>query len=239
MYKKTARFYDLIYGFKDYKHEVDQLQQYIHSHVQHKTRTLLDVACGTGGHIPYLKKHYHIEGLDLDEGMVAIARERFPSITFHHANMIDFNLNKEFDIVTCLFSSIGYVQTVENLNASIANFARHIKAGGVVIVEPWFSHQNLKAGHIGLRVVDEPDIKIVRMSTIKIKNGISYTNFQYLIGENPSSDQAEIYHDEEIHELALFSHDQYVAAFEKAGLSVIHDEYGLIGRGLYMGMKPT
>ena len=44
------------------------------------TDTIVDVACGTGGHLTYLKHHYVAEGLDLDPNLLAIARVASSSI---------------------------------------------------------------------------------------------------------------------------------------------------------------
>ncbi|HRF95630.1 MAG TPA: class I SAM-dependent methyltransferase, partial [Aggregatilineales bacterium] len=109
---------------------------------QHKKtadNTLLDVACGTGGHLTHLLPHFTCEGLDMDTGMLAVAREKFPAVTFHQADMTNFHLGKQYGVVTCMFSSIGYVQTVEALNQTLKNFAEHVVSGGVVVIEPWFS----------------------------------------------------------------------------------------------------
>jgi hypothetical protein len=42
----------------------------------------------------------------------------------------------------------------------------------------------------------------------------------------------------ELHEVGLFTDDQYRSAFIEAGLSFDRDEQGLIGRGLLIGVKP-
>lgn len=42
----------------------------------------------------------------------------------------------------------------------------------------------------------------------------------------------------ERHELGLFSHQEYLTAFEQAGLQVRHDPKGLDGRGQYLGNQP-
>jgi ubiquinone/menaquinone biosynthesis C-methylase UbiE len=45
--------------------------------------SLLDVACGTGKHLEQLMRWYQVEGLDLDDGLLAIARERLPGVPLH------------------------------------------------------------------------------------------------------------------------------------------------------------
>ncbi|TSA50235.1 class I SAM-dependent methyltransferase, partial [archaeon] len=65
------------------------------------------MACGTGKHIEYLKDQFEIEGLDISREMLEIAHVRNPNVTFHQADMTDFDLGKKFDVITCLFSAIG------------------------------------------------------------------------------------------------------------------------------------
>src|SRR5215472_427999 len=108
MYTKSEAFYDAIYGtMKDYEKEARQIHAVIEQYKQSPGNTLLDVACGTGAHIAFLQRDYTVGGLDLDEEMLAIARRRNPGVVFHHAAMADFGLGRTFDVVMCLFSSIG------------------------------------------------------------------------------------------------------------------------------------
>ncbi len=46
-----------------------------------------------------------------------------------------------------------------------------------------------------------------------------------------------VQHPTERQDLGLFTHAEYVDAFEAAGLEATHDPEGLIGRGLYVGMR--
>lgn len=233
MFTKTARFYDAIYSWKDYERETLTLNTFIEKHKQSEGKTLLDVACGTGGHIPYLRQHhYHAEGLDLDEALLKIARHRAPDVPFHHLDMQHFNLGKQFDVVTCLFSSIGYVRTVEALDQTLRTFAHHTKPGGVVLVEPWFSFEDLDFTRTHATFVDEEDFKIARMSSVKVEDHVSIFTFHYLIA-TPN----HVEYLTETHALGLFTPEEYRAAFQQAGLKVHYDPDGLMGRGLYIGVK--
>ena len=99
--------------------------------------TLLDVACGTGRHLEFLQQHFQVEGLDLSPDMLEVARARCPGVPFHEGSFVDFHLGRLFDAVTCLFGSIGYAGTPDGLHQAIGSMARHLKPGGVLIVEPW------------------------------------------------------------------------------------------------------
>src|SRR5216684_6107637 len=137
MFTKTTEFYDAIYSWKDYEKESKLLLEFIARYRKSTGNRMLDIACGTGAHMAFLKDTYAIEGLDLDPNMLAIARGKFPAVKFHQGDMVDFDLATKFDVVTCLFSSIGYVKKVELLHKAIANMVRHLTPGGVLAVEPW------------------------------------------------------------------------------------------------------
>jgi hypothetical protein len=54
MFTKCQRFCDTIYAGKDYAGEARLLKRFIAQHKRSTGRALLDSACGTGGHAPYL-----------------------------------------------------------------------------------------------------------------------------------------------------------------------------------------
>ena len=140
MFSQTVQYYDSIYqSMKDYGAETETLTAFVHQYCRSPGNRLLDVACGTGLHLTYLKQHFQVEGLDLDEQLLAIARQRNPEVPLHHADMTDFDLGGTFDIVTCLFSAIGYVKSLENLSRSVQCMAQHLTARGVLLIEPWFT----------------------------------------------------------------------------------------------------
>jgi SAM-dependent methyltransferase len=236
MFTKSAAFYDAIYAAvgKDYAREGQQIHAFVQQHKRSAGTRLLDVACGTGNHLAVLRAWYDVEGLDLDPHMLAIARQHCPGIRFHRAQMSEFRLGRTFDIVTCLFSSIGYVQSVPRLRRTLATFARHTVPGGVVLVEPWIRPDRFEAGHLGAAFVDLPNFKLARINTSTRVGRRCILQFHYLVGS-----RGRVTHFTENHVLGLFTHADYVEAFRAAGLEVSHYAEGLIGRGLYIGRKPS
>ena len=230
MFDRSADIYDAVYSFKDYAAEADRLHELIEERTA-DAATLLDVACGTGKHLELLARWYEVEGLDLNEEFLAIARNRLGDrARVRLGDMTAFDLGRTFDAVTCLFSSIGYTRTEERLDAAIAAMAHHLAPGGTLVVEPWHLPENWIPNRPHLLTVDEPDLKIARMSATGREGHLAILEFDYLVG-TPEGTR----HFTERHEAALFTDEQYRRAFERAGLEVERDEQGLTGRGLYLG----
>jgi len=234
VFTETAAFYDAVYAWKDYAAESESVYREIEAAKRSPGRALLDVACGTGLHLSHLRKHYHVEGLDLDEGLLKFAQQRLPDVEFHVGNMVDFNLGRTYDVITCLFSSIGYVLTLENLHRTAANFARHLKPGGVAVVEPWLKPGVAMNHHISSLFIDQPDLKIARFAIAEVVENVSIFPFEYLIA-TPAGIERHFEH----HQLGLFTVEETLEAFASAGLEVTHDPGGPMGRGLYVAVKPS
>ena len=234
MYKESAHLYDIIYQNqgKDYAAEAGRIHELAQKYKKSTGNSLLDVACGTGLHAGYLKEYFQVEGVDLDEAMLQVAREKHSDISFYQGDMRTFDPGHPFDVVTCLFSAIGYMLDNAQLQQAIGNMGKMLKPGGVMLVEPWFTPDVWKTGTVHTVFVDQPDLKIVRMNVSERKDNLSFFTFHFLVG-TPTG----IEHFTEYHELALFSHEEYLDSFRANHLEVAHDADGLYGRGLYIGIK--
>jgi SAM-dependent methyltransferase len=233
VFSRSAAIYDAVYSFKDYAAEAERVHELIQSR-RPGAASLLDVACGTGKHLEQLRRWYDVEGVDLDDELLAVARTRLSDVPLQVADMTAFRLGRRFDAVTCLFSSIGYVGDEAGLRSAIAAMAEHVEPGGVLIVEPWLAPDVWVTNRPHLLTVDEPDLKVARMTISGREGRLAIMDFSYLVG-TPDGVQ----HFREQHEAALFTDGEYRDAFTAAGLEVEHDEEGLIGRGLYLGSAPA
>jgi dTDP-3-amino-3,4,6-trideoxy-alpha-D-glucopyranose N,N-dimethyltransferase len=229
VYRESAQYYDALYRFKDYAEAARRLHQTFIAR-RPAARTLLDVACGTGRHVEHLRHQYDVEGVDMDPTLLAAARDRCPGVRFHQGDMRSFRLGRRFDLVTCLFGAIAYVETVDGLRRTLVQLAAHTAPDGLVAVEPWFTPQSYWVGHTACNVVDEPHLKIAWMYVQETRDDVALLDIHHLVGEHGT---VRFFREE--HRLGLFTHDEYVASFEAAGLSVDLEEPGPFDRGLYVG----
>jgi SAM-dependent methyltransferase len=234
LFSKSADMYDSFYGAlgKDYDEEAATVLRLARRTVR-RPQSLLDVACGTGRHLEVFARTVgRCAGIDLDPAMLDIARARVPQARLEVADMVGFDLGERFDVVTCLFSSVGYVGTIPRLRRAIASMAAHLTDRGVLVVEPWFQPEDWHRGHVGALFVDEPDRKAARTSRSSQRGAIAVIDFDYLVTDASGSRYFA-----ERHELRLFRWADYVDAFARAGLDVEIDDYGLFGRGLLIGRR--
>lgn len=230
MFTESADIYDAIYSFKDYAAEAAEIASVLRaSHPG--ARTVLDVACGTGEHARHLASThgFEVDGLDLDEGLLRVARAKHPSGRFYHADMSDFTLDGRYDAILCLFSSIGYLVTLERTGRALACFRRHLRENGVVLVEPWFPPGALEDGRVSRQHGTHMGRSVERTSRVQIDGCVSHLWFDYRI------ETADGVRDvSEVHELGLFTRDEMATAFAGAGLRADFDRVGLTGRGLWV-----
>ena len=229
MFVHSSRFYDALYSFKDYDAAVAYIQDILDDEVP-QARTLLDVGCGTGRHLELLRRRYKVEGIDVDPGMLAVARERCPDVRLHREDMADFAIAGRFDVITCLFSSIGYVRTTERMRSAVSSMWRRLAPGGLLLIEPWFTPEAYWTGTITANHVDQVDLKISWMYVSAREQDRSVLDIHYMVGR-PEGIETFV----ERHEMGLFTVDEHLAALRDAGLQPRYDSAGPFGRGLYIG----
>ncbi len=103
---------------------------------------VLDVGCGTGRHsVELARRGFRVTGVDISEGMLAVARNRAAadtsagaSVEFIHADATNFALDKTFDAAICLceggFGLIGTSDDpYEHDSGILRSIAAHLPAG--------------------------------------------------------------------------------------------------------------
>jgi cyclopropane fatty-acyl-phospholipid synthase-like methyltransferase len=231
-----ARYYDQIYlQRKDYESESKVVEHIIRQFEQKPSKTLLDVGCGTGEHLKYLSQSFQCKGIDISTEMIKIARAKVADAEFEIADMVDFDLGEKSDVITCLFSSIGYVQTFRNLVRTLANFRNHLNTGGLTLVVPWVFKKDFQKEIVSIDTYEDDRMRLVRMGTSKLAKSRWLVYFHYLIGTD-----GEIKHAHEVHKMLAADYEDYLRAFSLAGYSkpqFLKENQWTTRRGLFVALK--
>lgn len=196
--------------------------------------SLLDVACGTGSHLEHLAAAFgHVEGVELEEAMLGLARAKMPGLPLHAGDMRTFDLGRRFDAVTCLFGSVAHLADEAELAAALGRLAAHAVPGGVIAVEPWWFLERFLDGYVDGSVVTVDELTIARVSHSRLEGRVSHMRIHYVVAGAAGIDSFV-----EDHRLTLFTREQYREAFAVAGIAVDYVPDVLGGRGLFAGVTP-
>jgi SAM-dependent methyltransferase len=232
MFHRLAEQYDALVSGKDYPAEVRRLEAIVRRQRGSPARSWLDVGCGTGGHLSYLRRRYRVTGVDRSPEMLAIARRKLPGIDLLRGDMRRLDLGRRFDVVSCLFSAIGHLASEADLRASFGNFARHLTPGGVVIVEPWIDSADFRPGFVQMVTQRSARGSVARMSSSARRGRYSWIHYHYLTGDSHGT----VEHFEEVDRGLLIARSRLLALLRASGLRARFEKEGLTpGRGLLIG----
>jgi SAM-dependent methyltransferase len=232
-YTATARAYDLLYHDKDYRGEVDEIAVLVDARRPGAT-SVLDVGCGTGAHLEWFARRFdQAVGIEANVRMIEEATIAREGLLVLPGDMRTFALRERFDVVTCLFSAIGYMTSVADLRRAVANMATHLTPGGVLVVEGWVSPDDWIAGRASAAAAVADDLAVARVVVSDREGDVSTVHMHYVLATVDGVERVD-----EVHRLGLFGDDQYRAAFEAAGLAYERCD-GLTGRGVHVGVAAT
>lgn len=153
----------------------------------------LDIACGTGNITVLLGSFFKsIWAVDLSNEMLSIAKnklQRFASrAKIIRENMINLNLNKKFDLITCMLDAVNYIVQPEDLNAFFINVKNHLSDEGIFIfdMDSFYKLKNVLGNNIftydekGIFYTweNEFEINVLHMYlTFFVKEGSLYRRF--------------------------------------------------------------
>ena len=128
-----------------------------------------------------------------------------------------------------LIAPIAIVYLARTVDA----FAGALRAGGVVIVEPWLTSDTYEPGRVFLQTYEDDDCKVARMAHSAVRGEVSVLEFEWTIARRGSG----IDRFSETHEMWMCSRDAMREELSSA-FDVRFEEEGLVGeRGLFVGVR--
>ena len=134
-YKKFGYYYDEVMNKLNYDLWLEFIEPYLKPNDK-----ILDLACGTGTLITMLKmKGYDAEGLDLSETILEIAKEKMKvnhlNFNLYHEDMTNFKIDKKYDMITCFFDSINFLNDKKKIKLLFSNVKSHLNDKGYFICD--------------------------------------------------------------------------------------------------------
>lgn len=185
-YDKVSFIYDKILDHIDYEDWAYYIQELLELS-KYKAESLLDLACGTGSFLEANRDYFkQLEGLEISKGMVEIAQAKLGSdIEIHQGDIRDFNLDKSFDLVTCLLDSVNYLSSLEDLAKTLDCVYKHLEPSGLFIFDA-VSQKACKEHFFNYTEKNQvDDVEYERYCHYDMNKNIQYSEFTMTIdGEN-------------------------------------------------------
>jgi len=134
-----ARIYDNIMSSVPYNLWYKYLRELLKSYNKNP-RKILDMACGTGNmSLRFAKEGKNLVGIDKSQHMLKVARQKAKknnySIKFLQKDIRDFNFPRQFDFIFCIFDSLNYILTIEDMEKVFVNVYTSLKEDGIFIFD--------------------------------------------------------------------------------------------------------
>ena len=150
-----GKYYDILYQEKDYDTECDIIEGLFRRYSPKPVSSVLDAACGTGGHaVPLAGRGYRITAFDASEAMIHSARAKSDQIPFHVQDLRDFNIEGRFDACICMFAAMNYLTATPDIQNALTGIRRHLEPERLLIFDFW-------NGSAVLRMLPETRVKTV------------------------------------------------------------------------------
>jgi SAM-dependent methyltransferase len=140
----VADFYDATYAEKDYERECDLIEDTFIRHRPDRVRTILDLGCGSGGHLlPLARRGYELVGVDISPSMLSLARkkvakERLERVELYEGDTRTIRLRRSFDAALLMFAVLGYQRSNKDVLATLHSVRAHLRSRALLCFDVWY-----------------------------------------------------------------------------------------------------
>lgn len=126
---------------------------------------LLEFGAGGGHTLHHLGDQYAITAVDLSEQMITNCRRLNPGIRCVVGDMRALQLDQVFDAVF-VHDAIDYMTSEHDLRLALTNAARHLRAGGLVVIAPTYVADDFEDGETSGDTVAGDDCDVTYISYV-------------------------------------------------------------------------
>jgi len=239
LYGELADWFHLLTAPAEYADEADLYRQVLREACDEPPRTVLELGSGGGNNASHLKKNFELTLVDRSPEMLQLSRSLNPECRHAVGDMRDVRLGEEFDAVF-VHDAVSYITTEEDLAATVATAAAHLRPGGAALFVPDFVRERFEprtdhGGHVG----EHRALRYLEWCWDPNADDTTYaSDFAYLLRE-----REDVRCVLDRHVCGLFPRATWLELLERAGLEGRHlvappDEEPA-GAELFVGQKPV
>lgn len=135
-------YYKLLYGHRDQDDAHAWVRMILEKLKPGAVADVLDMACGRGRHARwFIEEGCNVTGIDISPESIADARKAAPGGAFVVHDIREPFASERFDLVVCLFTSLGYFESPGDDQRAVAAAAAALRPGGWFVLD--FMNSNL------------------------------------------------------------------------------------------------
>ncbi|MBK8613897.1 MAG: methyltransferase domain-containing protein [Flavobacteriales bacterium] len=129
-------YYKLLYGHRDQDDAHAWVRMILEKLKPAPVVDVLDMACGRGRHAHwFIEEGCHVTGIDISPESIADARKDVPGGAFVVHDIREPFAMERFDLVVCLFTSLGYFESPGDDQRALAAAAAALRPGGWFVLD--------------------------------------------------------------------------------------------------------
>ncbi len=219
---------------EEYAEETERFCRTIQEHSKIEPETVLHLGSGAGINDYTFKKSFKVTGVDISRGMLEVARNLNPEVTYFHGDIRVADLKKQFDAVV-IPESINYMTTIEDARKTVITAYKHLKPGGVFLFATHIKEEFQENNFVYKGSKGSIQVTVFENNYIPDPEKLTYeSTIIYLIR---NSGKMEIYTD--LHIIGLFYKNTWLDLLKECEFEVteekLDDTYAqfIMGEGKY------
>ena len=220
-------FYDCMFDHDSFETANQQCQQIIDL-VGHPVSSVLDLACGPGRHLlGFSRLGLKVTGVDLSGYLLNQAANLFEQenlkVTLVHSDLLAYQPQSKFDLITNLFTSFGYYPEPKNNQQILNNAYTQLNDGGSLLIDTFGKEQAAHAIEpVHCTEYENGDLRFER--PLLIDNMQTYSN-EWILVRDKQAYRWEYQH-------FVYSAEEITIMLKQAGFNTV-EIYGSLTREDY------
>lgn len=224
-FQDYAYYYNSFYKDKDYRGEVENVEQLFCKWGGKNQHYILNLGCGTGRHdVEFAQKGYSVTGIDLSPQMIEVAKRNSSkgmTIEYEAADIRNYKTKRAYDVVISLFHVMSYQNTNNDIVDAFCTAANAIRDDGIFVFDLWYGLGVLSdKPTVRFKMVEDNEYILYRIAdpVIHVEENVVDVNYQVFIIDKETGYVRMI---KEVHKMRYFFIPELRFYLQKAGFELL------------------